>query len=175
MRVLGQLGWELCGAECLSTWLGCVGVREHHVPLPLLQGDCHCHGRKDGACRRSYWGEGLLLGLWETCFSEGAPHMPLGTHCYQAAGASRKQFSHPVRFPKYRKQWWSARGECFSFTQHGTFWRWAVLLTDPLSAHKSSLVPQSLYRQRSSMDWDFLIADPLWLASVVGGNNYSPH
>lgn len=55
MRVLGRLGSEPHGAECvlhLSAWLGCVGLREHYVPLSLLE---------DGCCHSVPWQEGWSL------------------------------------------------------------------------------------------------------------------
>lgn len=160
-----------------STWLACEGALSPSAPaagwLLLL-----CRGRKVGACIRKATGDPTVEeGLRETCFREGDSHINPWEHvAARQLGQVGSSFPIQCSVPKYGKQGWSARGECLSFTQHGTFWRWGVLLTAPLSTPQEPLGSPVTVQQGKfhGLSWDFLIVGPLWLASVVGSNNCSP-
>lgn len=139
-----------------STWLGSVGVREHcpSPSSPAARWLLLCHGRRDGACIREASRdpaveEGLLLGLWGAGFREGEPHR---CHWCQASGASRKQFSHPVQFPKVWEAMMVCKRRVLQF--YSVWYLLVVSCAADRSPFSTTRAPcsLSLYSRGSSMD-----------------------
>lgn len=114
-----------------------VGVREHYLPLPLLRGDC-CHSAMAGGMEPASGKLPETLQWKKDClFQGGRPsHVFLGTHWCQTSGGSRKQFSHPVQFPKV----WKAMMVCKRRVLQ--FYLVCYLLVVSCAADRSPFSPQ---------------------------------